>query len=160
MSIVGARIDNRLLHGIVATNWAPQSGATRVMVVDDEVALDPIQKETMKLGRPAGMAVSIIPQDVAVANFKAGKYDRQKVFIVSKTPDVFLDLIRGGIHIDEVNLGGTLTFENALKVTNRAYIKQDQIKTYAEIIAAGVPVTSRYITADHAIDVAPLLPAS
>ena len=31
MSIVLGRIDYRLLHGIVATMWAPQSGAQRVM---------------------------------------------------------------------------------------------------------------------------------
>lgn len=157
MTVVGARIDNRLLHGIVATNWAPQSGATRVMVVDDDVALDAMQKETMKLGRPAGMAVSIITQEVAVTNFKSGKYDSQKVFIVSKTPDIFLKLIQAGVQLSAVNLGGTLTFEDAIKVTNRAYIKPDQVETYSKIIQAGVPVTSRYVPADHAVDVASII---
>lgn len=28
MSVVMARIDNRLLHGIIVTQWAPVSGAT------------------------------------------------------------------------------------------------------------------------------------
>ena len=36
MSITLGRIDFRLLHGIVATMWAPQSGAQRVMVIDDK----------------------------------------------------------------------------------------------------------------------------
>ena len=40
MSITLGRIDYRLLHGIVATMWAPQSGAQRVMVIDDKVAND------------------------------------------------------------------------------------------------------------------------
>ena len=60
MSIVLGRIDYRLLHGIVATMWAPQSGAQRVMVIDDKVANDPVIKESMRLGKPAGMACSII----------------------------------------------------------------------------------------------------
>jgi mannose/fructose/N-acetylgalactosamine-specific phosphotransferase system component IIB len=60
MSITLGRIDYRLLHGIVATMWAPQSGAQRVMVIDDKVANDPIIKESMRLGKPAGMACSII----------------------------------------------------------------------------------------------------
>ena len=37
MSITLGRIDYRLLHGIVATMWAPQSGAQRVMVIDDKL---------------------------------------------------------------------------------------------------------------------------
>ena len=37
MSITLGRIDFRLLHGIVATMWAPQSGAQRVMVIDDKL---------------------------------------------------------------------------------------------------------------------------
>lgn len=36
MSVVMARIDNRLLHGIIVTQWAPVSGATRVMVIDEK----------------------------------------------------------------------------------------------------------------------------
>ena len=52
MSIVLGRVDYRLLHGIVATMWAPQSGAQRVMVIDDRTANDPIIKESMRLGKP------------------------------------------------------------------------------------------------------------
>ena len=48
MSIILGRIDYRLLHGIVATMWAPQSGAQRVMVIDDKTANDPsILKERL-----------------------------------------------------------------------------------------------------------------
>ena len=85
--IVHTRIDNRLLHGIVATQWAPKSGCTRVMIIDDATANDSILKESMKLGRPAGNAISIITVDSAIANFKANKYEGQKVFIVVKEVD-------------------------------------------------------------------------
>ena len=47
MAIVLTRIDNRLLHGVVATQWAPSTGCTRLMVIDNEVADDPQKKETM-----------------------------------------------------------------------------------------------------------------
>ena len=44
MAIVLARIDNRLLHGVVATQWAPTSGCNRIMVIDDGTANDPQKK--------------------------------------------------------------------------------------------------------------------
>ena len=33
MSIIAARIDNRLLHGIVATQWVPEFRPQRLMAV-------------------------------------------------------------------------------------------------------------------------------
>ena len=59
MGIVLARIDNRLLHGIVATQWAGRSGAQRIMIIDDTVANNELTKASMKLARPTGMAISI-----------------------------------------------------------------------------------------------------
>ena len=35
MSLVLARIDQRLVHGIVVTQWAGATKAKRLMVVDD-----------------------------------------------------------------------------------------------------------------------------
>ena len=54
MGIVLARIDNRLLHGIVATQWAGRSGAQRIMIIDDTVANNELTKASMKLARPTG----------------------------------------------------------------------------------------------------------
>lgn len=157
MAIVGARIDNRLLHGVVATSWAPDSNATRVMVIDDDVANNPQKKQAMKLGRPSGMAVSIITKQKALDHFKEHKYDRQRVFIVSQTPDVFLDLINQGEDIEQIVLGGTLTFDNAIKVTNRAYIKPEQVKVYEELLKKGCNIISKYVPQDEAVDVAKVL---
>ena len=70
MNIVLTRIDNRLLHGIVMTQWAGTTGAQRVMVIDDKTANSPILKQTMMLAKPAGMAASIITYDTAFLTYK------------------------------------------------------------------------------------------
>lgn len=38
MTIVGNRIDGRLIHGQVANLWTTKLNISRIMVVDDEVA--------------------------------------------------------------------------------------------------------------------------
>ena len=60
MGISLARLDNRLLHGIVASQWTPKSGANRVMVIDDKTANTPMIKEAMRMGKPSGCSLSII----------------------------------------------------------------------------------------------------
>ena len=82
MGISLARLDNRLLHGIVASQWTPKSGANRVMVIDDKTANTPMLKEAMRIGKPSGVSLSIINRETAYTNFKNGKYNGQKVLYV------------------------------------------------------------------------------
>ena len=44
MTIVGCRIDGRLIHGQVANLWTTKLNISRIMVVDDEVAENAIEK--------------------------------------------------------------------------------------------------------------------
>ena len=47
MEIVNVRIDDRLIHGQVATVWSQVTRATRIMVVDDDVVKDAVNKEAL-----------------------------------------------------------------------------------------------------------------
>ena len=44
--IIHIRIDDRLIHGQVATQWTNDLGATRIMAINDEVATNPTLKTT------------------------------------------------------------------------------------------------------------------
>ena len=44
MTLVLARIDQRLIHGIVVTQWTGETKAKRLMVVDDVISKDEAQK--------------------------------------------------------------------------------------------------------------------
>lgn len=152
MSIVLGRVDYRLLHGIVATMWAPQSGAQRVMVIDDHTANDPIIKESMRLGKPAGMACSIITEETAVANFKAGKYDDHKVFIVCEDPNIFLRLEEeANQEIPRIVIGITRDRDAGTKVSSRASVKDEEKETYKKLIGHGTEVDVQFTTTDKAV---------
>ncbi len=157
MSVVAARIDNRLLHGIIVTQWAPISGATRVMVIDDQVANDELSKSSMRLAKPAGMSVSIITEEIAINNFKIGKYDTQKVFVIVKSPSTILKLIENGVQIDKLIVGGTVVKENGIKLSARAYATQKEIEIYKDLINRGVKIECQFVPADKSIDLKTIL---
>ena len=136
MGIVLARIDNRLLHGIVATQWAGRSGAQRIMIIDDTVANNELTKASMKLARPTGMAISIITEETALNNFKAGKYNDHTVFVLVKKPETLVKLSEIGVKIPELVIGGTVKpaeGEEAVKLSQRAYAKPDDIEAYKKL---------------------------
>lgn len=153
MSIVLARIDNRLLHGIIVTQWAPQSGSNRVMVIDDETANNEIAKATMKMARPAGNAISIITEEKALANFKSGKYDQEQVLVLSKTPEVFLHLVESGVELRKLLIGGTVVKPDGIQLSKRAYATPNELKTYRELIDKGVALWSQYVPADKPVEI-------
>ena len=156
MGIVLARIDNRLLHGIVATQWAGRSGAQRIMIIDDTVANNELTKASMKLARPTGMAISIITEETALNNFKAGKYNDHTVFVLVKKPETLVKLSDIGVKIPELVIGGTVKpaeGEEAVKLSQRDYSKPDDIEAYNKLKAAGTKLYAQYVPADAEVSI-------
>ena len=148
MSIISVRVDNRLLHGIVASQWAPFIGAQRVMVIDDHIANNATLKSGMKMGKPAGCALSIINEETAYANFKAGKYDDHTVFVIVQDPKIILKLIKDGQKVPKMVVGGTVDPEQgveAVQVSKRAYVTKPEEETYREIAASGTELVVQYL---------------
>ena len=151
MSIIAARIDNRLLHGIVATQWVPEFKPQRLMNIDDVYANDPTKKAGMRMAKPAGVALSIIDRDKAYANFAAGKYDDHSVFVVVRDPQIILDLQEAGQKVPRLTVGGTVDPEPgvaATQVSRRAYVLDSQVPVYSAISGNGCDVTVQYVCAD------------
>ena len=105
MVLVLARIDQRLIHGIVVTQWTGATKAKRLMVVDDEVSQDEVQKSAMRMSKPAGTGMSIIDTATAITNFNAGKYEGHNVLLLVREPATLLKLAEGGVAIPKVNIG-------------------------------------------------------
>lgn len=151
MSIISARVDNRLLHGIVATQWAPFLGAQRVMVIDNHIANNPTLKSGMQMGKPAGTALSIINEETAYKNFAAGKYSGHTVFVLVQDPGILVNLSRQGEKIPAVVVGGTVTPPEgvpAVQVSRRAFVTREQEQDYRELASAGAKLTVQYLPKD------------
>ena len=151
MGIKAARIDNRLLHGIVATQWVPEIKPQRLMIIDDEYANDPTKKASMRMAKPAGVALSIISRETAYANFAAGKYDDHTVFLVVRDPQIVLDLQEAGQRVPALTVGGTVEPAEgvpATQVSRRAYVTAGEEPVYRAIAAHGTVITVQYVCAD------------
>ena len=144
MKVTLARIDNRLMHGIVMTQYLPSTNSQRIMVIDDATANDALKKQMMNMAKPNGYASSIITLETAINNTKAGKYDGQRVFVLSKTPDAFLKLIEAGVKIDKLIVGCTDLLGEGHKLSDRAYVTDDQLAMLKQIAASGTRVVVQH----------------
>ena len=140
MDITLARVDNRLMHGIVINQYFPSTGAQRIMVVDDDVANNPMKKSAMMMAKPNGIAVSIITLEKAITNFQAGNYDGQRVFLLTKSPSTMLKLMEGGFKIPEVMIGATDMVGEGIQLSQRAYITEEELADCRKISEMGTSI--------------------
>ena len=122
MTIVGCRIDGRLIHGQVANLWTTKLNVSRIMVIDDEVAQNDIEKSGLKLATPPGVKLSILPVAKAAENILAGKYDSQRLFIVARKPDRYLRLIEAGVQIETLNVGNMSQSDETRAITRSSNV--------------------------------------
>ncbi|MDZ5001597.1 PTS mannose transporter subunit IIAB, partial [Clostridium perfringens] len=99
MEIVNVRIDERLIHGQVAALWTNKLGITRIVVVNNEIIKDQIQKMALKIATPVGVKLSILSVDTAVNNLKINKYEKDKILLITKGPKAIFEVISKGIDI-------------------------------------------------------------
>lgn len=152
MAITAVRIDGRLIHGQVANLWTTKLGVSRIMVIDDKVAASDIEKSGLKLARPTGVDLSVLPEKTAAEHIKRGGYDSQKVFIVVKRPQVLLDLVNDGVELDTINVGNMSQTDETTQITNSINVVQDDVDAFNALHEKGVKITQQMVPGDSAND--------
>ena len=155
---IGFRVDDRMIHGIVATQWVPQLQATRAMVIDEAASKSDIMRSSMKMACPAGVALSVIDLEKAVTNITADKYANQKVFCVFKNIETAYQLFRAGVEIPRLNLGDVT--QNTGEVTTlgkTVRVSPEEKAMLKEMRDAGIEITVQFATSDPKTDVGSLL---
>lgn len=146
--VVLARIDQRLIHGLVVNQWAPALQVKRFMVVDDVLCNNDDIKASMRMAKPAGTGVSIISTETAITNFKAGKNDGQRVLVLVKEPETLIKLMEGGVEIPKVDLGIMFNEDGREAVTKFIALNDKERADLQTIKDKGVPVVIQYVPTD------------
>lgn len=93
-NILMTRIDNRLVHGQVGVTWTSSLGANLVLVANDDAAADPVQQNLMDMVVADGVQTRYFTLEKTIEVIHKAA-DRQKIFIVCKTPQDVLTLVKG-----------------------------------------------------------------
>ena len=153
LNVVFARIDNRLMHGIVMTQYYPSTGAKRIMVIDDEIANNPVKKDMMNLAKPNGVASSIITWEKAKENILADKYGDQTIFLLTKSPIIINDIMNLGVKIDKLIIGCTDLLNEGHKLSDRAYVTDEELQAMREIRDKGCQIVVQHAPSVPQVDV-------
>lgn len=145
LGIQHVRLDERLIHGQVATLWIGNLGVTRVMIVDDQVVNDPIAKASLQTAVPGGVKLSILKTASAASRLNEGLYKNQKVMIIAKNIQTIFDLIDAGVPIEKFNLGNSSPKEDTKPITKSVFLSESAIERLQQLETQGITVTAQMV---------------
>ena len=148
MTIVHARVDERLIHGQVATVWTNTVGAQRIMVVNDAAVKDQLQIGALKMAKPAGVKLSILSKRKAIEKILAGNYDEEKVFLITKDIADMAALIDGGVPLQSFNVGNISQKEGSRAIKKSVALTDEDIQTVRGLTDNGVTITAQMIPSE------------
>ena len=139
--IIHVRIDDRMIHGQVATQWSGRLNATRIMVINDNIVNDEMRKTVVRLAAPANVSTSILGRQKALNNIKSGKYKGQRVLLICVSPMDVNYLIDNGLPINSVNVGNLAQRDGTERVRPSINVTPEEKKSFKKLIDRGVEVT-------------------
>ncbi len=159
LKIVLARVDTRLLHGQVATNWAKSTNPDRIIVVSDSVAKDELRKKLIEQAAPPGVKAHTIPLDKLIEVSKDTRFGGTKALLLFENPQDALYVIEKGVDIKELNIGSMAHSVGKVLVNNAISMDQKDVDTYKKLNNLGVKFDVRKVTADRPADLFKLISA-
>lgn len=152
------RIDNRLIHGQVAVTWMNAIGADKIIVTNDKVAADPIQKMALPM---AARGNTVYVLSIADCIKYAQDNPNETLFVIAKHPQDALQIIESGLEIQAVNVGNAAPIPGAVDykmVTKSIAVTKEEAVVYRKIaeLRGGV-LTSRLTTMNETEDFLDLL---
>ena len=138
MDIRLARIDDRLIHGQVATAWSKMTGINRIIVVSDEAAPPGIKSNVVTVAKMLEVAHNTL-------------FNTQKVMLLFTNPQDVVTLVKGGIDIRSVNIGGMSFSMGKRMITNFVSVNDQDLASLLYLQNQGIEVEIRKVPADRKI---------
>lgn len=150
--IIHYRVDDRLIHGIVAGLWTNFLKADRLMVIDDAASANQMTRDSLRMAAPAAVSLSVLTLEKAINNIKNGNYIDQHVFVIAKTPEVFAALAEAGICVPEVYMGNITYTPDRTKVAKTVAVNDQEAEALEKIVAKGGKIISKLMPSDNPED--------
>lgn len=153
--ILLTRIDNRLIHGQVATQWTSSIGANLLLVANDEVAGNKMRQGLMDMAAPTGVATRYFTLQKTI-DIIGKANDKQLIFIICENPEDVLKLVKGGVPIKKVNIGNMHMAEGKRQVATSVAVDDADVAAFKELQDLGVELQIQRVPSISAEDVSKL----
>ena len=157
MQIGLARIDDRLIHGQVATRWTKETNVTRIIVVSDEVAADTVRKTLLTQVAPPGVTAHVVDVAKMIRVYNNPKYAGERVMLLFTNPTDVERIVEGGVKVTSINVGGMAFRQGKTQVNNAVSVDEKDIEAFNKLNARGIELEVRKVSTDQKLKMMDLI---
>lgn len=152
MNISLLRIDDRLIHGQVATSWAKAVKCEAIFAISDEVAEDALRRELLLQIAPAHLKAYVIPVEKAIKVYHNPKYAGKNIlWLVTKPADV-VRLVEGGVKIDKVNVGGMTYKDGNKQLSDAVTVGKADVEAFKKLLDLGINLSMQKVASNPRVE--------
>lgn len=146
------RIDDRLIHGQVVAGWARPLGIEELIIASDTISKDGWACSAYRLAVPENIVFNCFDIGTCVRYLKEGMDKKRIMIVVDKVIDAY-NLVRNGLVINEIYIGGLSYREGARSIAPFIYLVPEDIEALVKLHEMGIKVTGKQLPNSQPIDV-------
>lgn len=153
MPIVLVRVDERLIHGQILEGWLPCTRAQELIVANDSLAEDCLQKMIMQSAIPYTISL-VIDSVEGIASFlqQHGNSEVRRMIIVDNPVDA-LRLKRAGVQFNKLNLGNVISSEVSVCLSRTVSLGGENLTALRNMLKEGVSVSIQAVPYEAPLDI-------
>ncbi|AUK49944.1 PTS mannose transporter subunit IIAB [Pasteurella multocida] len=143
-----ARIDDRLIHGQVATRWTKESKVSRIVVVNDDVAKDSVRSTMLKSVAPPGVTVHVVDVEKMIRVYNNPEYAGERMMLLFTNPTDVVRLMEAGVAFKSINVGGMAYKDGKKMITSAVAVDDKDIEAFKKLDAQNIELDVRKVSND------------
>ncbi len=151
MGLMLVRIDDRLIHGQVVEGWCKHCRINHIVVCNDTVARDEMQRTLLSLAVPSEIKISIYSIKQALKEIPSLENEKGNVMLLLSSPQDALRLVRKGLKVKTINVGGMHYSPGKVQVQKAISLGDDDLNAFEELDKLGVILEARIVPTDTKI---------
>jgi len=153
MGLKLVRIDDRLIHGQVVVGWVRFLNANHIIVADDAVAKDVMQKALYEMVVPRELTVSILTLAETAERFHQNEYGNDTVILLVSRPIDGLALVNLGLPMKSINVGGMRFEPGKHQITKSVSVGDEDCTILKQLAVKGIEIEGRAVPTDEKLDI-------
>jgi len=151
------RVDSRLVHGQIIETWLPFLKATRIIVVNDEVAGNFFRETVIRMAVPRDVEVLIYGVEEFGRSDAARQVKNEMAIVLFSGVNDVVRSWAAGFRFGKLNIGNLYSENWVLQCSTSVCLADEDIAHVRFLIDAGVTVELRSVPSDRVVDLRNLL---
>jgi len=134
------RVDDRLIHGQVIEGWVKFLNANKIVVIDDKVTKDAMQRLAMEIAVPSNIKVIMITVEDSIGEIDSCLKKNEKTLALFSNLEDVLRVVTLGLKIDSLNLGGLRFSKGKKLISETIFLDQGDAEILKKLLNLGIKV--------------------